>query len=222
MSDFGMSVEMNVKEAAKKIGLTERQIRNHIKAKNIKAIKVGKEWFVDTVSVAAFMSRYRLVEPIHQIVPPGGDADEDNTESEAEILEVKNNNENESPIESEKAPPEEREKPKKPTQKILNLSCYKLCVEVFTAWSESTSDPAIFEELKNTTLKNLGAGYYSYDLRLKCDFYRKSRASIGSLLAILYSRKDWVETHKKEIHFLEEKALPALSALIRKMEKRAK
>ena len=211
-------LEMNVKEAAKRIGLTERQIRNHIKAKNIKAIKVGKEWFVDTVSVEAFMSRYRLVEPINKIVPPSQDSDK---KGEDEYAEVKKESKA-TTTEEQNSKSEGKEKSKKQTQQILNLNCYKLCVEAFADWSDSSTDPKLMDELKNATLINLGAGYYSYDLGLKVNFYRKARASIGSLLAILFSRKDWVEAHQKEIHFLEEKTLPALSALIRKMEKKVK
>ncbi len=52
------SVETTVRDAASYLGLSERQVRNYIKSRSIKAIKVGREWFVDTASVVAFSNRY--------------------------------------------------------------------------------------------------------------------------------------------------------------------
>lgn len=110
---------------------------------------------------------------------------------------------------------------KNPGQQIFKLNCYKLCVEAFSTWTPHSSEPEILLELKFAALRNLGAGYYSFDFQTKCDFYRKSRASIGSLLAIVFSREEWKSAHQKEVAFLEQKVLPALSALIRKMEKKS-
>ena len=56
------SAETTVKETAIYLGLSERQVRNHIKFRRIKAIKVGREWFIDSASVIAFGNQYsRLV-----------------------------------------------------------------------------------------------------------------------------------------------------------------
>ena len=54
------AIEISVREASYRLGLTQRQVRNYIQARKIAAIKVGKEWFVDVASVQAFAQSHRL------------------------------------------------------------------------------------------------------------------------------------------------------------------
>ncbi len=75
---------------------------------------------------------------------------------------------------------------------------------------------------KTQILANLGAGYYSYEYAAKHKYYSKARAFTGSILAYLLSNKETANQWKNEIQFIEQKLLPALSALIRTMEKKIK
>ena len=110
---------------------------------------------------------------------------------------------------------------KKNFQDIKTLKAYQLLVKVFSKYSihnqHSDELTAELDNLKRNAIKYLGAGFYSFDIELKKDFYNKSRAELGAMVALwhFYSKEN-----DKIIEDIEKILIPALSALIRKLEKK--
>jgi excisionase family DNA binding protein len=52
--------EISVKKAAKSLKLSERTVLNFIKQKNLEAIKVGRDWFIDYASFVSFALIYDI------------------------------------------------------------------------------------------------------------------------------------------------------------------
>ena len=114
----------------------------------------------------------------------------------------------------------------KVSQHISTLKCYQICKDSFSLPRWKKKPESLFEcrveELRLGVFENLGAGYYSFDFSHKCRFYNQARANTGSIIALILGSEDQALVWDKEVSVLKEELLPALSALIRKIEKRAK
>ncbi len=70
---------------------------------------------------------------------------------------------------------------------------------------------------KIDALKYLGAGFYSFNLTIKKNYYDNARAALGGLVTIWHFHEEATPEFIKRI---EEDLIPAYSALIRKLEKK--
>ena len=104
----------------------------------------------------------------------------------------------------------------------MHLNCYKLACEAFDQFNWQKNKDQELHSFRIQILAKLCAGYYSYEYTIKYNYYSQARAFVGSVLAYLLSHKNLREQWKIEINFIEQKLLPALSALIRNMEKKIK
>ena len=77
------------------------------------------------------------------------------------------------------------------------------------------------KEIEDNVIKALGAGYYSYGAK-KAYYYSEARAQIGSAVALVYRDKTVLSDWQKDIEFVEFKLIPALSSLIKRMERSRK
>lgn len=192
-------MEISVPEAAEKIGISERQVRNQIKARNIKAIKVGKRWFVDELSVLSFIKQY-------------GDL----RVTAASTTRSEPLNEKDDP-----AATTIRKNKKAPKQQfpIEGLRVFELSRDFFVSFKSTEDLPRVALQIKHDIFKFLGAGYYSFGKKHKILYYQKARAAYGAFLSVLLSDPEHSGRFNPELLYIQEKLLPAMSALIRKMEK---
>lgn len=194
--------ELTVMEASKILGVGERSVLNYIHAKEISAIKVGKNWFINPVSLDVFKKRYGF---------------NNSSEGEKSILEIV--------VKEDSLAQEATQHPKKarPEFSIENLRLFKIIQNVFLNknpenffTTESSEIITKINQLKIEAIELLGAGFYSFDLRNKLVLYNKSREKIGGILSIVYFHAGSKLTH--DFILIEEKLMPAYSSLIRKIE----
>jgi len=103
---------------------------------------------------------------------------------------------------------------------VENLACFNVAMEVFSAsiwvddknpfWSELV-------KLKCSFFCALGAGYYSYGTT-KSRYYREARAALGSAVALVCAAGS--SKYIDDLGLLEQKLIPALTSLIKKMERK--
>ncbi len=74
-----------------------------------------------------------------------------------------------------------------------------------------------FKTFRDEVLMALGAGYYSYGKK-KASFYSDARARLGALLGLIYADNHLLGENTATIEAVEEKLIPAISSLIKKME----
>ncbi|OYW93303.1 MAG: hypothetical protein B7Z18_06775 [Alishewanella sp. 32-51-5] len=75
-----------------------------------------------------------------------------------------------------------------------------------------------FLNLKTEAVELLGAGFYSYDNRLKARLYDRARAKVGGMLALVYFHQKQDSSPVEIIEKIEQELMPAFSSLIRKLE----
>jgi excisionase family DNA binding protein len=204
------SQEIGVDEASILLGVSERTMLNYIKLKQIKAVKVGKRWFIDRISCEKFgKGKTKVV-----------------------ILTEKNTKEkeNEIPQTSPSAKETTEHSPtsysslgnKQERKTIKSLACYRLALTAFKMpmWQISNSNPYSTQltQFRYKILEHLGAGYCSFGAA-KRHHYDQSRGVIGSVLAIIYSDEKLATLFEKDLSFLENELLLAFTSLIRKIEK---
>jgi excisionase family DNA binding protein len=100
------------------------------------------------------------------------------------------------------------------------LAPYRLCLHAFELMSDTSGHDAVDQrvsQLKLQVLEQLGAGYYSYG-DTKKQQYIEARASIGSILGLLYPLREQFASMSKTLSFLEEECIPAIASLLRKLE----
>lgn len=203
-------LEVSVDQASKILGVSERMVLNYIKAKRIKALRVGKRWFVDQVSLEAFRQESGLAK-----------------RSEAAISATSEISEISEPVVAKTSPPppaaNKSRAESKPAGKSLDrLACFRLCVEAFQMpmWTEANQlrFAQRLRDLQAAILEQLGAGYYAYGAD-KRGHYDRSRSLIGSALALVYSDTEARRHWASDIAFLERDVLPAFAALIKKIER---
>ena len=194
------AIEISVREASYRLGLTQRQVRNYIQARKIAAIKVGKEWFVDVASVQAFAQSHRL--DIEKKVLADSQSEADHFFANEPTSQRAN----------------------EPTSHLSQLRCYQIAQSIFDSgrWINSINEAPHLEKLKHKVLASLGAGFYSFQFEHKYKHYNGARETVGALVALLLANKRISSTWKDEISHLTDDLLPALASLIRKIEKRCK
>ena len=198
-------LEISVKDTAHLLQVTERSVLNYLKARRIHGVKVGKEWFVDRVSIEAFARRYGL--PLCH--------DQPSAVPNLQIPAL-------SP--APKTPqPESKPRQRNPLSK---LKVFALCLEVLNSgkFAELKQKESPLESrlliLKMAVFEELGAGYYAFQFKEKLDRYRQARSILGAILALIHSHNPNLESWVNDCDAIETKILPAMAALIRSTEKR--
>ena len=103
---------------------------------------------------------------------------------------------------------------------VENLVCFRLASEVFNmpVWSDrENSFWSDLESAKNRFFYSLGAGYYSYG-NVKLRHYSEARAALGGAIALVCATGP--RSVKADIRCVEQKLIPALTSLIKKMERK--
>lgn len=201
--------EASVEEASQVLGVTARTVINYINSKEIEAIKVGKSWFIKRASLEAFKQRYKLGE---QADPTQG-KDSENAEkpphSERKF--------------SENAEISERRQKK--GEPVHTLRLFQMAKEILQGINSKNFFPPEradlhkkFLDLKAEALELVGAGFYSYDSRLKARLYDRSRAKVGGMLSLVYFHQKKDGKLPEVIQLMEHELMPAFSSLIRKLE----
>ena len=192
--------QITVGETSAILGLSERSVLNHIKSKEIEAIKVGKKWFVSQASAEAFLQRHRFYGKGLAVKPK--DIKDGKREDDYELRRSDN-------------------------QTLASLRCYKLCRKAFQMpkWNPLQIDDTTLSErllvLKLKAIESLGCGFYAFRSGTKSQWYETSRSAVGGIVALLHSGDDvFSDQWQEELEFLEQELLPAYSSLIRKIEKR--
>ena len=206
--------ELTVMEASQILGVGQRSVLNYIRSKEISAIKVGKNWFINPVSLDVFKQRYGLNNVSNSSEGLGQQSD----------LEKIGENK---PVESliEEAPPELKSKKLRSEFSVQNLRLFKIIQDVFLNKKidkfftpENSEAVTKINQLKIDAIELLGAGFYSFDVRNKIMLYNRSREKIGGILSIIYFYAGSNDKLSQDFFLIEEKLMPAYSSLIRKIE----
>lgn len=197
--------EASVEEASQVLNVTPRTVINYINSKEIEAIKVGKSWFIDRPSLEAFKQRYNLGE---QPPPPQG--------TSSENTEIKRS-------ETRKFP--ENSARQKKSDPVHTLRLFQIAKETLHNISPKNLLPTDrtdlhekFLNLKAEAVELLGAGFYSYDNRLKARLYDRARAKVGGMLSLVYFYQKSEPRSSEVTQKIEQELMPAFSSLIRKLE----
>jgi excisionase family DNA binding protein len=202
-------LEVSVDTAAKSLGVSERMVLNYIKARQIKALRVGKRWFVDLASLEAFRQASGLTEREPQAISE--------TSEISEISETL-------PKLPEATGSEHPPRPRRASsgKNLDGLACYRLCLEAFRMPMWGEADKLRYghrlRDLQGAILEQLGSGFYSYGAEKRA-YYDRSRGLIGAALALVYSDPDARLRWASDVAFLEGDVLPAFASLIKKIER---
>jgi excisionase family DNA binding protein len=220
--------ELSVAAAAQVLQVTERTILNFIRGKQIRAVKVGKSWFVDKASVLALKAGRSQVSSSNA-GPESQEHVEPVSEKTWKLSETKFD-----------SVPSGLEKPRggsTPRPGVRGLNCYRMAVDIFAAkgWgvvggSGPSPQSGIISQdvfssriglLQLQILEALGAGYHTFGAA-KVTHYGVARSAAGSLLALISASGTFGVALEVERIAVEEKLLPALIALQRTAEKRGR
>jgi len=199
-------------------------VLNYIKARQIKASKVGKRWFVDRESLEQFnQTGGRGL----RAFPSSVDADFSITAADSEDAATtparptdRSSGESRARPDSEQSTRPRRRKGSSKT--VKDLACYRLALAAFQRplWQSADANP--FAERLNVVrlqiLEHLGAGYYSFGPG-KHHHYNSARGLIGSALALIYSDELAMGRFADDVAYLEQELLGAFAALLRKIER---
>jgi hypothetical protein len=203
------SLELSVIEASLMLDVSSRSIINYIKAGEIEAIKVGKNWFISHASLIGFKQRYGL-----------------GLDKKDPFLEM-NKNKEEEPLKESKTSSMDKIDFKKNNYSVSELRLFQMAKNILSYLETDKDISEINSEaqrkihnLKMDALELLGSGFYSFDLRNKIVLYNRSREKIGALMALIYFYFDGKNKLSKELSTIENDLLPAYGSLIRKIEKK--
>lgn len=199
--------ETTVEEASRLLTVTPRTVINYINTKQIEAIKVGKSWFISMPSLEAFKQRYNL-----GAVPA--------TIEKTDHTEIQENKISEKDTISGKPNPSKRKSNPVSTLRLFQMARETL-KEINSAdlFNKNDTGPlSKFDNLKMEAIELIGAGFYSFDNKLKARLYDHSRAKVGGMLSLFYFYNNHVNDIPIKIKRLEEELMPAYSSLIRKIE----
>ena len=195
--------ECSVEQAADCLQVSDRSILNYIRAKKVKALKVGKQWFVDVASLDAFALNYGFAIQPEESPPVVTPAKPDPRLPPPPVVPGTSNARTRNPC---------------------ALACFRLCLDAFKMplWRDACNaeDELVvrIRALRLVAIESLGAGYYTFG-RAKCASYNVARNAVGSMVALLYSEPRLTERFATEVLFLQQKVLPAFAALLIKMER---
>ncbi len=185
--------ELTIKEAADYLGVSERMVLNYINAKEIAALKVAKRWFIKKPSIDAFKQNYGFRSLKKTSVP----------QEQSPQLQIPQNT------------PEEVGK-----SCLKDLAVFRIIKDHLPSYQSEIIQHERLTSLVNNMVEALGAGYYSFNRSEKYRYYKLARSSCGSLLAqisLLQSSSN--EQSSQGLYlFLEQKLMPAFSALIKYFE----
>jgi excisionase family DNA binding protein len=202
-------LEVSVDTAAKSLGVSERMVLNYIKARQIKALRVGKRWFVDLASLEAFRQASGLTQRDPQAIS-----------ETSEISEISETLPKSPATTGSEDPPRPRRSSS--GKNLDGLACYRLCLEAFRMPMWADADKLRFghrlRDLQGAILEQLGSGFYSYGAEKRA-YYDRSRGLIGAALALVYSDPDARLRWASDVAFLEGDVLPAFASLIKKIER---
>jgi len=201
------SLEITVEQAAALLGVTPRSIINYIRLKEIEALKVGKSWFINRISLEAFQQRYGLS-------PRPGIESAPEIEKDAEVE-----------IEAETEPATRRER--RATYPVHGLRLFQIMRDTLARLDAHNWLPPDrpdlkrkLSELKFEALEYLGAGFYAYGAHNKAALYNRSREKVGGMLCLLYFHQSQGCPVPDDVAKIEEELMPAYSSLIRRIEKK--
>jgi excisionase family DNA binding protein len=193
-------VEIGVEEASKLLGVSERMVRLYIDERRIRGLKVGRKWFIDLASVEYFLKSRSPA-----LGPEGSSPAPLLSEVAPEVAEVR-----------QKLPRNHRDPRQLAPFRLLNQWIGQHDPILLGA------DPGFSSRLKtllSEALSEMGAGYFSFGSD-KVFHYRRARGAIGGILGMIYSRQD-DEISSLRPDDLQLKVLPALSSLLRAMERKS-
>jgi len=215
------TVEVNVDQAATLLGTSERMVLNYIKARQIKASKVGKRWFVDRESLEHFRQTggrgtrafpLTVDEGLRQTAGAPAASSPPHSEHSAKEAEGTAGGERSA-----------RQRRRHGTNKnVKDLACYKLALSAFRRplWQGEEGNPYAqrLTSLRLQILEHLGAGYYSFGSG-KHHHYNCARGLVGSALALIYSNDEVMGRFADDVAYLEQELLVAFGSLLRKIER---
>lgn len=200
-------LQISVKEASKRLQLTERTILNFIKLRRVDAIKVGKEWFIDYPSFVSFGQRYKFKDFT--------EATETATAIPPETLPQ---------INSQGTNFKSETKTQQAKMGLSSLRVFQHCALLFESANFKKDPTQDYEkrvrQLSFFTLEDLGAGYHSFGIPMKLKYYSQARCHLGAILALVLQNDERKSSWHKEKEEIESRILPAFTALLRKIEKR--
>jgi len=181
--------ELSLEEAMSSLGVSEKTIRKYIKLKRLKAVKVGKRWFIDEASLE-LMRRIVQDEPLVTTAKSSTVKARHVAPTSANAMAVHG---------------------------LACYRLFLAASSQFHFDQEEAEIAAYFRLQSRDTLALLGAGYYGYG-RSKTIAYEQARAAIGKILGILASDPEMYRRHQVVAELLEKDVLPAFGALMRKLE----
>ena len=182
--------ELSLDEAMASLQVSEKTVRKYIKLKRLKAVKVGKRWFIDEASL-------ELMRRVVQDEAPA-------TSSQEQIAQARHA----TPAASTMA-----------VHGLACYRLFLAASGQFHYDQEAAEIATYFRLQCRDTLALLGAGYYGYG-RSKTMAYEQARAAIGKVLGILASDPELYRRHQVVAELLERDVLPAFGALMRKLERK--
>lgn len=227
--------EINPEQAAKKIGVSTRTIINFIRQKRFEAVKVSREWYIDEASFISFCKRYNY--QYESTVEPVVDENKNNILSEnininAESVNTPTDNLSLalSEIENKKANKLSNQKNAKKDirisekHNIKNLRSFQLlseAVNLIKIEIEQLCQSLIAKRCVENSfraLEELSAGYYSFGADQKVQHYKKARNHLSSVIAVSFFVDKPSNNLKSYFENIAVQILPAITALIRKIE----
>ena len=189
--------EISVKNAAIQIDCTERTILNFIKMKRFRAVKVGRDWFIDYASFISFTKKYDYSLKDDQPPPSAPIAQESPTAKAPAEERVAT---------KKAAPPAEMGysgQPRRPSQNVQSLRIFEMSRQILS--SGRFAEPLKTRKehralsLGEKALEEIGAGFYAYGYDIKRVHYSRARARLGAMLALLRSAQSLSESWHKEV-----------------------
>ncbi|MCX6106553.1 MAG: helix-turn-helix domain-containing protein [Proteobacteria bacterium] len=216
------AVEITVDQAATLLGTSERMVLNYIKARQIKAAKVGKRWFVDRASIEQFRNtggRGVRAFPLGS-ESVGATSGAGSPNKTAALPRERSDDNSEVLSEGEQSTRQHRRKGSGKT--VKDLACYRLALVAFERplWQRAEGNPHAerLASLRLQILEHLGAGYYSFGPG-KHHHYNCARSLVGSALALIYSDDQVMVRFPDDVAYLEQELLVAFASLLRKIER---
>ena len=145
--------EVSVAQASKFLVCSQRSVLNYINKKEIEAIKVGKYWHINFISLQAFKKRYGFneVNPSEPSFSQGDELPTNQFHVNEEAISIDS---------SEEAPPLNSKKKYRP---LHSLRCYQLSCQAFglDGWQNQITEAESqrVDNLRAKVLEHLGAGF---------------------------------------------------------------
>jgi excisionase family DNA binding protein len=187
-------IEIDVEHAAGLLAVSERMVRMYIDERRLKALKVGKKWYIDLASVEALMQSRPAQRSPEETVRSG---------SHPEALPMR---------------PTGHLGPWRLAP--FRLFSQWVIPDVLSLSGDKDGLLGRVRSLRWEVLSELGAGFYSYG-QDKTLHYQRARAAVGGILGLIYGEPEEFEL-RRELSLLEHQVLPAFSSLLKAIDKSRK